>query len=42
MFRHAHADYFHGAVPVTSEMAHQETAEDYEKNTGPHPGGNDR
>jgi L-ribulose-5-phosphate 4-epimerase len=29
-----HADYFHGPVPVTSEMTEQEIAGDYEKNTG--------
>jgi L-ribulose-5-phosphate 4-epimerase len=29
-----HADYFHGPVPVTSEMTDQEIAEEYEKNTG--------
>jgi len=29
-----HADYFHGAVPVTEKMPPQEIAEDYEKNTG--------
>ena len=29
-----HADYFHGAVPVTSELTAEEIAEDYEKNTG--------
>src|SRR6202158_2813876 len=33
-FGTTHADYFHGAVPVTSEMTDQEIAEDYEKNTG--------
>lgn len=29
-----HADYFHGAVPVTSDLTEQEIADDYEKNTG--------
>lgn len=29
-----HADYFHGAVPVTSDLSAQEIAHDYEKNTG--------
>ncbi|MGC1107988.1 MAG: L-ribulose-5-phosphate 4-epimerase AraD [Candidatus Acidiferrales bacterium] len=29
-----HADYFHGAVPVTPELTAQEIADDYEKNTG--------
>lgn len=33
-FGTTHADYFHGPVPVTSEMTNQEIAEDYEKNTG--------
>lgn len=33
-FGTTHADYFHGAVPVTSEMSAPEIAEDYEKNTG--------
>jgi L-ribulose-5-phosphate 4-epimerase len=33
-FGTTHADYFHGPVPVTSEMTPQEIAEDYEKNTG--------
>ena len=33
-FGTTHADYFHGPVPVTSEMTDQEIAEDYEKNTG--------
>ena len=33
-FGTTHADYFHGSVPVTSEMTDQEIAEDYEKNTG--------
>jgi len=33
-FGTTHADYFHGPVPVTSEMTEQEIAEDYEKNTG--------
>lgn len=29
-----HADYFQGAVPVTSDLSAQEIAHDYEKNTG--------
>src|SRR5487761_1036299 len=29
-----HADYFHGPVPVTADLAAQEIAGDYEKNTG--------
>jgi L-ribulose-5-phosphate 4-epimerase len=33
-FGTTHADYFHGSVPVTSEMSDQEIAGDYEKNTG--------
>jgi L-ribulose-5-phosphate 4-epimerase len=33
-FGTTHADYFHGAVPVTSELTAQEIAGDYEKNTG--------
>ncbi|MGA7631419.1 MAG: L-ribulose-5-phosphate 4-epimerase [Terriglobales bacterium] len=33
-FGTTHADYFHGPVPVTSEMSDSEIAEDYEKNTG--------
>ena len=33
-FGTTHADYFHGPVPVTSEMTDQEIAEDYERNTG--------
>jgi L-ribulose-5-phosphate 4-epimerase len=33
-FGTTHADYFHGEVPVTAEMADSEIAEDYEKNTG--------
>jgi L-ribulose-5-phosphate 4-epimerase len=33
-FGTTHADYFHGAVPVTSEMTDAEIAKDYEKNTG--------
>jgi len=33
-FGTTHADYFHGPVPVTSEMTDLEIAEDYEKNTG--------
>jgi L-ribulose-5-phosphate 4-epimerase len=33
-FGTTHADYFHGSVPVTSEMSDHEIAEDYEKNTG--------
>jgi L-ribulose-5-phosphate 4-epimerase len=30
-----HADYFHGAVPVTDPMASEQIASDYEKNTVP-------
>jgi L-ribulose-5-phosphate 4-epimerase len=33
-FGTTHADYFHGPVPVTSEMTDEEIAEEYEKNTG--------
>jgi len=33
-FGTTHADYFHGPVPVTSEMTNLQIAEDYEKNTG--------
>jgi L-ribulose-5-phosphate 4-epimerase len=33
-FGTTHADYFHGPVPVTSEMSDSEIAEGYEKNTG--------
>ncbi len=33
-FGTTHADYFHDAVPVTSEISDSEIAEDYEKNTG--------
>jgi L-ribulose-5-phosphate 4-epimerase len=33
-FGTTHADYFHGPVPVTSDMTDQEIAQDYEKNTG--------
>ena len=33
-FGTTHADYFHGPVPVTSEMTDQEIAGEYEKNTG--------
>ncbi|MGA2021881.1 MAG: L-ribulose-5-phosphate 4-epimerase [Candidatus Sulfotelmatobacter sp.] len=33
-FGTTHADYFHGPVPVTSELTDLEIAEDYEKNTG--------
>jgi L-ribulose-5-phosphate 4-epimerase len=29
-----HADYFYGPVPVTAELSPEETAIDYEKNTG--------
>ncbi|MFZ0333819.1 MAG: L-ribulose-5-phosphate 4-epimerase [Candidatus Acidiferrales bacterium] len=29
-----HADYFHGPVPVTSDLTAKEIADDYEKNTG--------
>src|ERR1700736_6943852 len=29
-----HADYFHGAVPVTQEMTDAEVASKYEENTG--------
>lgn len=33
-FGTTHADYFHGPVPVTSELTPEEIATDYEKNTG--------
>jgi L-ribulose-5-phosphate 4-epimerase len=33
-FGTTHADYFHGEVPVTTEMSDAEIAGDYEKNTG--------
>jgi L-ribulose-5-phosphate 4-epimerase len=33
-FGTTHADYFHGPVPVTTDMSDQEIAADYEKNTG--------
>ncbi|HXO35709.1 MAG TPA: L-ribulose-5-phosphate 4-epimerase AraD [Candidatus Acidoferrales bacterium] len=33
-FGTTHADYFHGPVPVTSEMTDHEIASDYERNTG--------
>jgi len=33
-FGTTHADYFHGPVPVTAQLAPQEIAIDYEKNTG--------
>lgn len=33
-FGTTHADYFHGPVPVTSEMTDSAIAEEYEKNTG--------
>jgi L-ribulose-5-phosphate 4-epimerase len=33
-FGTTHADYFHGSIPVTSEMTDQEIAEAYERNTG--------
>ena len=33
-FGTTHADYFHGTVPVTSEMTDQEIAAEYERNTG--------
>lgn len=29
-----HADYFHGAIPVTRPLTKKETVEEYEKNTG--------
>jgi L-ribulose-5-phosphate 4-epimerase len=29
-----HADYFHGAVPLTDTLSEEEIASDYEKNTG--------
>src|SRR6266581_145435 len=33
-FGTTHADYFHGPVPVTEEMADAEIASNYEENTG--------
>jgi L-ribulose-5-phosphate 4-epimerase len=33
-FGTTHADYFHGPVPVTSDLTDHEIAEEYEKNTG--------
>jgi L-ribulose-5-phosphate 4-epimerase len=33
-FGTTHADYFHGPVPVSSELTDVEITEDYEKNTG--------
>lgn len=33
-FGTTHADYFHGPVPVTTEMSDEEIAEDYEECTG--------
>lgn len=33
-FGTTHADYFHGAVPVTEALTKEEVAEDYEANTG--------
>lgn len=33
-FGTTHADYFHGPVPVTERLSPQETAGDYEKETG--------
>src|SRR4029077_16307707 len=33
-FGTTHADYFHGAVPVTAVMKDDEIASEYEKNTG--------
>jgi L-ribulose-5-phosphate 4-epimerase len=33
-FGTTHADYFHGAVPVTEEMAETEISSKYEENTG--------
>jgi len=33
-FGTTHADYFHGPVPVTSELTDEEIAGDYETNTG--------
>src|SRR5277367_4093544 len=33
-FGTTHADYFHGEVPVTSALADEEIAAEYEKNTG--------
>ena len=29
-----HADYFHGAVPVTEHLSHSDIASEYERNTG--------
>jgi L-ribulose-5-phosphate 4-epimerase len=33
-FGTTHADYFHGPVPVTSDLTDEEIADEYEKNTG--------
>lgn len=33
-FGTTHADYFHGPVPLTSELSDEEIAGEYEKNTG--------
>src|SRR6266481_4117631 len=33
-FGTTHADYFHGAIPVTNVMTREEIASEYEKNTG--------
>ena len=33
-FGTTHADYFHGAVPVTEELSAEEIATEYERNTG--------
>jgi L-ribulose-5-phosphate 4-epimerase len=33
-FGTTHADYFHGPIPVTEPLTHDEIADDYEKNTG--------
>lgn len=33
-FGTTHADYFHGAVPVTNRLSEEEIANEYEKNTG--------
>ena len=33
-FGTTHADYFHGAIPVTNVMTPEEIASEYEKNTG--------
>lgn len=33
-FGTTHADYFHGPVPVTTELTPEEIAADYERNTG--------